>query len=128
MRVRAHQAAGQPHRGREHLGRVLDVGEQVVEVLAVLLEDLQDGGLEQLGLAREVVVERPEPDVGGLGELLNAEVGTPPAGQHVAGGRDQRLARPGLSAGDAVGSLPCVGLSGHPPTVEEALDRGFHQS
>ena len=35
-----------------------------------LVEHVVDRSLEQLGFAREVVVERAEPNVGGVGDLL----------------------------------------------------------
>ena len=71
----AAQAQGQPDRAGEGERGVVDVDAELVEQGAELVEHVGDRGLEQLGLAGEVVVERAEADVGGLGDLLDAGLG-----------------------------------------------------
>jgi hypothetical protein len=63
-----------PDGRREYFCRVLDPCGHLVEHRAVLLDDLIDGGVEELVLGLEVVVERPEADVGGVGDLLDAHL------------------------------------------------------
>ena len=59
---------GEAEAAREHLRGVVDVGGQVVEELAIGVHYGLDGGLEQLRLGLEVVVEGARPDVSGLGD------------------------------------------------------------
>src|SRR5271165_2134200 len=66
------EASGEPQRYGEDLRWVGDAGGRPVDHAAPALEDLARRGLEQLVLALEVVVERSEADVGGLGDLLDA--------------------------------------------------------
>jgi hypothetical protein len=112
--VRSGESCGDAHRCCEDLGRVLDVGGDLVEHRAVLLDDLVDGGFEELLLGVEVVVERAETHVGGVGELLDADLTRLTGGQHRLGGRHQRGA----------GALPpAVGtVSGRRLTHVRSLD------
>jgi hypothetical protein len=55
----------------------------------VLLEDLLDRGVEQVLLPVEVVIEGAEPDVGRVGDLLDADLRGIARGEQRAGGRDE---------------------------------------
>ena len=65
------------------------------------VEHLGDGGLEELLLAVEVVVERAHPDVGGLGDLQDRHVELA-CGDEALRGLDQRGAGALLAALEAV--------------------------
>jgi hypothetical protein len=79
----------------------------LVQHRAVLLDDLLHGRVEELLLGLEVVVERPETDVGGLGDLLDAHPGRVAGGQQLPRRRHQRRPRPGLAPVQAAGSNAC---------------------
>ena len=55
----------------------------------MLLEHLVHRGVEEVLLGREVVVEGAEAHVGGVGDLLDADLGGIPGAQQVAGGGDE---------------------------------------
>ena len=79
---------------------------------AVLLEDLLDRGVEQVLLALEVVVEGAEPDVGRVGDLLDADLRRIARGEQHAGGLDER--RPGAGLPSV---QPARGDIGHDRSV-----------
>src|SRR5947199_9591779 len=66
------EPAGDAEGRRENRSGVLDPGARAVDHPAPALQYLLGRGAEQFVLALEVVVERPEPDVGGFGDLLDA--------------------------------------------------------
>ncbi len=83
------------------------------------VEHLGDGGLEQLLLAVEVVVERPHPDVGGLRDLQDRHVDLA-RGDEALRGLDQRRARALFAPLEAVdGRLVTASVT--PLTVAEIL-------
>src|SRR5271165_4781933 len=91
------EASGEPQRYGEDLRRVGNAGRGPVDHAAPALEDLARRGLEELVLALEVVVKRPEADVGFLGDLLDAGPFPAPFGDQSNRRVDQRLPGPGLA-------------------------------
>ena len=88
----------------EHLGGVVETGAGGVDHLRPALENLLGRGLEEFFLADEVVVEGPEADVGGFGDLLDARSFSAAFGDEADGGVDERLAGAGLPAIEPVGA------------------------
>ena len=103
LRATPEQPAGQPEAGGERLGGVVDGRGEPVQQRPVGVEDLGDGGVEQLLLAVEVVVERTHPDVGGLGDLQHRHV-EPALGDQRLRRLDQR--RPGALFAALAGGWP----------------------
>ena len=106
FRLAAVQAPGEPEAAGEHLGGVLDAGGEVVEQLAVGVHHGLDGGLEELLLGLEVVVERAHAHVGGLGDLQDRHV-RPALGDEGLRRPDEGRPGPGLAPVQPVGL--CVG-------------------
>ena len=98
------EAAGDAQRGGEHLGWVVETGARGVDHLRPALENLLRRGLEEFFLADEVVVEGPEADVGGFGDLLDAGPFSAAFGDEPDGGVDECLAGAGLPAIEPVGA------------------------
>jgi hypothetical protein len=104
------QAPGQPETLREGLGRVVQARGQLVEHGGVGVEGVFDGGAEQVLLGGEVVVEGPDSDVGGLGDLHDWDLRRP-GGEEGLGRTDERGAGARFAPVQAVG---CPGgLLGH---------------
>ena len=91
------QPPGDPRAHGEQLRRVGDAGAGAVDQLPPAFQHLLRGGLEQLLLAVEVVVERPEADVGLLGDLLDAGPVPAALGDQPHRGVDEGLPGPGLT-------------------------------
>ena len=97
VRVGPAEPPGDPHAYRVQLGRVGDAGAGPVDQLPPAFQHLFGGGLEQLLLAVEVVVERPEADVGLLGDLGDARPVPAALGDQPHRGVDEGLPGPGLT-------------------------------
>ena len=69
LRAQAEQSSAQAIVGGKGLGRVGDGAGEAVEDGAEIVECVGQGGLEQLVLGREMVVEGPHAHIGGLGDL-----------------------------------------------------------
>ncbi len=67
-----------------------------------------DGDLEEFLLGREVVVEGPEAQVGGVGDLLDAYSTRITGGQQRPGSRHRRRARARPAPVQAVAAGACV--------------------
>ena len=102
--VRPAQPPRDPQRDGEHLRRVADVRAGPVDHLPPLFQQLSGRGPEQLLLAVEVVVERPEADVGLLGDLGDARAVAAALGDQPHRGIDQGLPCPGLTPVQPAGS------------------------
>jgi arylsulfatase len=89
-RRRAGEPGREPEPQGEDLGGVGHLGGHAAQIVQMLLERLRDGGLEELRLRREVVVEGPETHVRRVGDLLDADVGGALLGEDGAGGPDER--------------------------------------
>jgi hypothetical protein len=99
----------QPDRAGDCECWILNIDTELVEQRTELIEHVGDGGLEQLGLAGEVVVERAEADIGGLGDLLDAGLSDRAAGQHRSRGGDELLAGVGLTPLDPAPGTSAAG-------------------
>src|SRR4029453_972513 len=75
---------------------------------AVLLEDLLDCGVEEFLLRLEVVVEGAEPDIGGVGDLLDAHCCRIARGEQTSRRRDERSTGAGFPS-----VQPVAGSFGH---------------
>ena len=112
------QPAGEPEALGEHLGGIVDVGGELVQRGAVGVEDVVDGGVEQLLLAVEVVVERAHSDVGGLGDLQDRDVGSP-VGDEALGGPHECRAGARLAPLEAVRRLRLAPWSSRSPLLPD---------
>jgi hypothetical protein len=124
LRVGPAQPAGDPRADGEQLRRVGDAGAGAVDQLPPAFQHLLRGGLEQLLLAVEVVVERPEADVGLLGDLGDARPVPAALGDQPHGGVDEGLPGRALrrSSRDTLGA-PAAGTASaitSPPAVHLA--------
>ena len=88
---------GDPGAHGEQLGRVGEAGGGPVDQLPPAFQHLLRGGREQLLLGVEVVVERPEADVGLLGDLGDARPVPAALGDQPHRGVDECLPGPGLT-------------------------------
>jgi hypothetical protein len=118
--VGALQSAGQADARGEYLRRVLQISHDGVQKGAVFFQGESDGGVEQLVLAGEVVVEGAKADIRRLGDLLDAHVGPPLLGEKPLRGGDQRGPGACLAPIQAVGHLavgPALSVDSHPHTL-----------
>ena len=104
------QPPGQPEALREDVSRVVQARGQLVEHGGEQAEGVVHGGAEELLLAVEVVVERSQAHVRGLGDLQDRDVGRP-GGEEGLGRADQRGAGVRLAPVQAAGCL--AGVLGH---------------
>src|SRR6266540_1328528 len=79
---------GHAEADREDFGRVFVASDQLIAHGGVRLQHICDCGLEERLLDFEVVVEAAEPDIGGVGELLDA-YDRPSFGQELAGSAEK---------------------------------------
>ena len=86
--------------GGDDLGGIVEMSRVRVDLRALGSDDVAEDGLDKRLLAREVVVERAEADVGLVGDLLDARAVDPLTGEQGSGGveelRSCRLASPRL--------------------------------
>ena len=115
LRLRARQPARQPDAHREDLGRVGHARARGVERAAEVGQQVEHGLLEQLGLGGEVVVERPEADVGLVGDVLHGHLGGAAPGQDPLRRTDQRGPGPGPAATRTTTRFECW----HPPNLPQ---------
>ena len=92
--------------GGDDLGGIVEMSRERVDFRALGSDDVGEDGLDERLLAREVVVERAEADVGLVRDLLDARAGDTLTGEQGSGGveelRSCRLASPRLPIGAAV--------------------------